>query len=99
MKVERTLTQLLAGAPHLEIESVEIRGTSGCEYFRGELIAQTTQGPYSVRFHWDCKWKAEQQGWTDCFGFPDQMRAAREFGFDCFRSWNVVEMEPVSVAV
>ena len=32
----------------------------------------------TVRFHWDCKWKAQQEGWSDYFGFPDQMRAARE---------------------
>ena len=40
-----------------------------------------------VRFHWDCKWRALQEGWTDYFGFPDQVRAAREFGHDCFRLW------------
>jgi hypothetical protein len=50
-----------------------------------------------VRFYWDCKWKAQEQGWTDYFGFPDQMRAAREFGYDCFRSWNQLQTEPVSV--
>ncbi len=97
VKVERTLTQLLRMEPELEIERVEIRGSSGCEFFRGELVAYTAQGRHVIRFHWDCKWKAREQGWTDYFGFPDQIRAAREFGYDCFRSWNQVELEPVSV--
>jgi hypothetical protein len=97
VKVERTLTQLLRMSPELEIERIEIRGASGCEYFRGELVAHTAHGRHVVRFHWDCKWKAQEQGWSDCFGFPDQGRAAREFGYDCFRGWAVVEMEPVSI--
>ena len=37
VKVDRTLTKLLAEHPELEIERVEIEGASGCEYYRGEL--------------------------------------------------------------
>ena len=87
VKVERTLTKLLEEHPDLEIEKVEIDGASGCEYYRGELRVHTSAGVRSVRFHWDCKWRALQEGWTDYFGFPDQTRAAREFGHDCFRLW------------
>lgn len=87
VKVERTLTKLLEEHPELEIERVEIDGASGCEFFRGELRIHTSAGIRRVRFHWDCKWKALQEGWTDYFGFPDQARAAREFGHDCFRLW------------
>jgi len=97
VKVERTLVQLLKSSPDLEIERVEVRAASGCEYFRGELIVHTTAAPVTVRFEWNCKWKAQEQGWTDYFGFPDQTRAAREFGHDCFRTWNVMTMEPISV--
>ena len=50
-------------------------------------------------FHWDCKWRAQQQGWVDYFGFPDQTRAAREFGFDCFRSWVEEEVSPIAIAI
>ena len=87
VKVERTLTKLLEQHPDLEIERVEIEGTSGCEFYRGEMRIHTSSGVRSVRFHWDCRWKAMQEGWTDYFGFPDQTRAAREFGHDCFREW------------
>jgi hypothetical protein len=87
VKVERTLTKLLVEYPHLDIESIEIRGQSGCEYFRGELTLRTSAGEQCVTFHWDCRWRAEEKGWQDYFGYPDQIRAARELGWDCFRSW------------
>ena len=41
-------------------------------------------------FVWDCRWRAEQEGWTDCFGFPDQIRAAREYDWRCFERWEPV---------
>lgn len=87
VKVERTLTQLLARHPELAVERVSVEGASGCAYFRGELHVLAAGEELRIHFHWDCKWKAQQQGWTDCFGFPDQIRAAREFGYDCFRQW------------
>jgi hypothetical protein len=87
VKVERTLTRLLEAYPELEIERVELHGSSGCEFFRGHLIVHAGDQPRRIRFHWDCRWRAQQQGWTDYFGFPDQARAAREFGHDCFRQW------------
>ena len=87
VKVERTLTKLLQEHPELEIERVEIDGTSGCEYYRGRLRVHTADSVRSVQFHWDCRWRAVQEGWTDYFGFPDQTRAAREFGHDCFKTW------------
>lgn len=89
VKVERALTKLLEAHPELEIDRVEIEGRSGCEYYRGEMRVHTAAGVQQVRFHWDCRWRAEQEGWTDYFGFPDQTRAAREFGHDCFRLWEV----------
>jgi hypothetical protein len=95
VKVERTLTKLLEEHPEVEIERVEIEGSSGCEFYRGKLRIHTAEGVRKVRFHWDCKWRAMQEGWTDYFGFPDQTRAAREFGHDCFRLWEP-EPEPVT---
>lgn len=100
VKVERTLMQLLEAHPTLEIDRVHLQGASGCEYFRGVLRVEAGAVRLQVRFHWDCRWRAEQQGWRDAFGFPDQIRAAREFGHDCFRSWEVEQQvlaEPVSV--
>ena len=87
VKVERTLTRALEQYPELEIESIEVEGSSGCEYFSGLLHLHATAEVRRVSFHWDCKWRAEEQGWHDYFGFPDQIRAAREFGHDCFRDW------------
>lgn len=87
VKVERTLTRLLEAHPELALESVSIDGNSGCEYYRGTLTAVTADAEHRIEFYWDCKWRAEQQGWRDAFGFADQIRAAREFGYDCFREW------------
>ena len=92
VKVERTLTRALVEYPAHAIESIEVRGSSGCEFYRGTAIIRTATEERHIRFHWDCKWKAEQQGWTDYFGFPDQARAAREFGWDCFRTWEVEQV-------
>src|SRR5688500_15254718 len=96
IKVQRTLTKVLVEYRQLSIESIEIRAASGCEYFRGELTLRTSSGEHRVRFDWDCRWRAEQNGWHDYFGFPDQTRAAREYGWDCFRTW---EEDAVPAAV
>jgi hypothetical protein len=92
VKVERTLHKLLVEYPGLPIESIEMHAASGCEYFRGRMIVRTADEERRVSFHWDCKWRAEQEGWRDWFGFPDQSRAAREFGWDCFRVWTEEEV-------
>jgi hypothetical protein len=90
VKVGRTLTQLLVQNPDLAVESVAIAGASGCEYFRGELKVVADGEEHRIRFYWDCRWKAQQQGWVDYFGFADQIRAAREFDYDCFREWETL---------
>jgi hypothetical protein len=87
VKVERALTKLLVEHPELPIDRVVIDAASGCEFYRGEMRVSADGETLRIRFHWDCKWKAAEQGWLDYFGFPDQIRAAREFGFDCFRAW------------
>jgi hypothetical protein len=89
VKVERAVTKALEEYPELHIESIELRGVSGCEFFRGVMELHTPAEIRRVSFHWDCKWKAQEMGWHDYFGFPDQARAAREFGHDCFRVWGV----------
>ena len=87
IKVLRLLAQLLAAEPHLEIQRVSVDAWSGCSDFRGIVIVTTPDGPRSFRFHWDCSWRAEQEGWYDAFQLPDQIRAAREFGWRCFSRW------------
>jgi len=95
VKVERTLTHLLATHSDLPLDALEIDGVSGCAYFRGTLGLEAGEESREFRFEWNCQWKAEQVGWTDAFGLPDQIRAARHFGHDCFRVWEEVT-SPVS---
>jgi hypothetical protein len=91
VKVERVLTQLFHAHPTLPIERVRLSARSGCSDFRGELVAVTTDNSeHRFAFTWCCSWKAEQEGWKDCFGFWDQARAAREFGWNCFERWEPV---------
>lgn len=99
IKVERAVTKVLVEYPRLPIESIEVRGASGCEYFRGKLFVRTATEERRVAFHWDCKWRAEVEGWRDWFGFPDQGRAAREFGWDCFRAWQEEEVSPIAMEI
>ena len=94
VKVERTITQLLARHPELPIESVRFDAVSGCEFYRGALNVTAGGKELRIDFHWDCRWKAREAGYTDYFGYPDQIRAAREFGHDCFRRWEITELSP-----
>ena len=88
VKVERVLTQLFHAHPDLEVERVRLDARSGCSDFTGEIVAITRENAeHRFAFTWCCSWKAEQEGWRDCFGFWDQARAAREFGWDCFERW------------
>lgn len=96
VKVERVLTQLLSAHPKLAVERVTVRGRSGCSDFTGELTVFAADAEHRFAFTWCCAWRAEQEGWRDCFGFWDQMRAAREFGYRCFSRWE--ELSAVSSA-
>jgi hypothetical protein len=87
VKVERVLTQLLAAAGAGPIERVEIDARSGCSDFSGTLSVTGAGLTRTFEFVWDCRWRAEQEGWRDHWGEPDQMRAAREFGWQCFAAW------------
>ena len=86
IKVERFLTKLFEALPDEPIESVEIDGRSGCSNFTGHAVLQP--GGVRVEFDWNCAWKAKDAGLT-AYGFPDQQRAAQEFGYDCFRVFEV----------
>jgi hypothetical protein len=88
VKVQRLLMQLLAAEPTLPITRVVVNGRSGCSDFVGEVKVETVSETRVFEFVWDCRWRAEQEGWTDCFGLPDQMRAAQEFGWQCFQVWS-----------
>jgi hypothetical protein len=87
VKVQRVLAQLMDAEPALEIEQVVIRGRSGCSDYVGSVEVLTSTGSVVFDFAWCCRWRAENEGYVDYFGFPDQSRAAHEFGWRCFRRW------------
>jgi len=87
IKVLRVLAQLLDVEPTLRLGRVRVEGYAGCSDFRGSIEAHIDGRVRQWSFVWCCRWRASEEGWVDCFGFPDQMRAAREFGFRCFERW------------
>ena len=87
VKVLRLLTQLLASHPEFRVERVLVDAHSGCSDFFGTVVAEGAGDARMFEFTWDCRWRAEQEGWLDAFGFPDQIRAAEEFGWRCFAQW------------
>lgn len=97
VKVQRVIAQLLSAEPDLELDRVTLRAASGCADFLGVLVATDAAGD-EVRFdfEWNCEWKARQLGYVDGFGFPDQIRAAQEFGWQCFERWVRISDAPVT---
>jgi hypothetical protein len=88
VKVLRALCGLLENHPQLVVRQVEVRGQSGCSDYRGELIVNG--GERRFAFVWDCAWKASQLDWKDYFGEPDQIRAARTYGYRCFQQFKEI---------
>ena len=89
VKVLRVLSQLLAAEPGLAIDRVSVDALSGCSDFRGVLVVHDAEDvARTFEFVWDCQWRALQEGWTDAFGLPDQIRAARAFEWRCFALWH-----------
>jgi hypothetical protein len=94
VKIVRLLTHLLDAERDLEIASVRIHADSGCSDLIGVIDVTCADAMRRFSFAWDCAWRATEMGWTDCFGFPDQMRAAREYDWRCFKSWQSVDEIP-----
>ena len=94
VKIVRLLTHLLDAERDLEITSVRIHADSGCSDLTGVIDVTCVDAMRRFSFSWDCAWRASELGWTDCFGFPDQMRAAREYDWRCFKSWQAVDEIP-----
>lgn len=92
VKVLRVVAQLLAAEPELAVDQVRIRAASGCADYVGRMDVQDATGrTHTFEFVWNCEWKARQMGYVDAFGLPDQIRAAREFGWRCFERWSRVD--------
>jgi len=94
VKIVRLLTHLLDAERALEISAVRIHADSGCSDLTGVIDVTCVDRVRRFSFAWDCAWRATQLGWTDCFGFPDQMRAAREYDWRCFKSWQSADATP-----
>jgi hypothetical protein len=94
IKIMRLLKHLLSAQRELEIRSVRIHADSGCSDLTGVIDVACRDAVRRFSFAWDCAWRAREQGWTDCFGFPDQMRAAREYDWRCFKSWHAIDEIP-----
>ena len=90
VKIVRLLKHLLETERDLAITAVRIHADSGCSDLTGVIDVTCIDGARRFEFAWDCAWRAQEMGWTDCFGFPDQMRAAREYDWRCFKSWQAV---------
>lgn len=87
LKVMRVIMKILESCPREPIERVQLKGTSGCSDFTGTAIIEP--GPIHIDFEWDCSWRAAQLGWKDFFGDPDQIRAAHEYDYQCFKRFDV----------
>ena len=96
VKVLRLLAQLLHAERDLAIDQVEVDGRSGCSDYSGTVLVRTADGAARLfEFTWCCAWRASEQGWHDGWGLPDQIRAAHEFGWDCFEIWKERTLSPV----
>jgi hypothetical protein len=87
IKVIRLINQLLHAHPEWVVERLRVDARSGCSDFVGTLTVEGGGQSRVIEFAWDCRWRAQQEGWVDAFGYPDQIRAADEFGWKCFHHW------------
>jgi hypothetical protein len=87
VKAVRAICKLLEEAPDFEVKNVNIQGASGCSDFEGTL--EVNGGERRYYFTWDCAWRAKQEGFVDSWGSPDQIRAAQQFGYQCFKKFEL----------
>ncbi len=89
VKVQRVLMKLLEAYRTEQISEVNIQGASSCSGYVGTL----TFGPNQTKisFNWDCEWRARQEGFKTWYGAPDQIKAASQFGYQCFEKFEVIE--------
>ena len=98
VKVLRLVKHVLATIPDLELRRLAVRARSGCSDFIGTVRLESASETRVFDFVWCCRWRAIEQGWRDAFGLPDQIRAAREFDWRCFSSWQERPGEIADVA-
>ncbi len=96
IKVIRLINQLLHAHPEWVVDRLKVDARSGCSDFVGTVTVEGGGQSRVIRFAWDCRWRAEQEGWVDAFGFPDQIRAADVFGWNCFHHWKLEQAAPAA---
>lgn len=88
LKVLRVALKILESFPGTAIEQISVNAVSGCSNFTGEAVVEP--GGTRINFNWDCAWRALQENMRDPFGDPDQMKAAREYGYQCFETFEII---------
>lgn len=88
VKVLRFIMKLIEQHPDEAFESLVVDAESSCSGYTGHAVAQP--GSQRYEFDWNCAWRAVEEGWKDPFGDPDQVRAARTLGYQCFRRFDRV---------
>ncbi len=83
LKIVRTIMKLLQEFPQIPFDSVHINARSGCATFKGEIAIEPQNRKF--KFLWDCQWRAQESGLTNAWGMPDQVKAAQDFGYQCFQ--------------
>jgi len=94
IKVLRVIAQLLDAEPRLAVRRVRVDALSGCADFTGTLRVETEVDTREYAFSWDCRWRAEAEGLIDPWGYPDQVRAAQLYGWQCFARWELRASRP-----
>lgn len=89
VKVQRVLMKLLEAFRDEQITEVDIQGSSSCSGYVGTVTFAPNQT--KIFFNWDCEWKAKQEGFKTWYGAPDQIKAASQFGYQCFEKFEVIE--------
>ncbi|KAA3619961.1 MAG: hypothetical protein DWQ05_04340 [Calditrichaeota bacterium] len=89
VKIVRTIMKLLEEFPLLPIESVSIKANSGCSTFAGEIHVEPENKKF--KFLWDCQWRALENDVKNNWGMPDQIKAAQDFGYQCFKLFEEVK--------
>ena len=89
IKIVRTIMKLLENYPDLPFDAVAVAARSGCATFEGIISVEPQKRQFE--FIWDCQWRAQQNNLTNAWGMPDQVKAAHDFGYQCYQKFEEIE--------
>lgn len=93
VKIIRVIMKLLQEYPETKIESIRVDAQSGCSNFDGMLAVEPEN--LTIHFSWDCAWRAKQSNVVNQWGMVDQAKAAWDFGYQCFSTFEPVASEKI----